>query len=213
MRTRHRIHGNPFNVRHVIEAQPPWQDIYGRDAPLALDIGFGAGSFLLSLAKSKPDWDILGLEIRQHLVDNTMATAFEQGVKNLFALKANANLHLGDLLPDQSVIFVSVNFPDPWFKKRHHKRRVINEAWLDTLLPKLIPDATIHVMTDFEPIGLEASLLFEAEPRLRRMHEETFATASTTGVQSEREQTHMRREEPIYRLAYKHQEAGNNDNI
>src|SRR6478609_1711806 len=110
-RQRHRRHANPFTLRGPIGV-PDWQAIYGREAPFAIDVGCGPGRFVWGLARLHPEWNVLGLEIRAHLVAETLAGAREAGLTNVHALVANANLHLSALLPPASVAFVSVNFPD-----------------------------------------------------------------------------------------------------
>lgn len=197
---RHRQHGNPFNIRGPIP-RPDWEQIYGRQAPFALDVGFGPGAFLLELARRHPEWNVLGLEIRDFFVQDVLSAARQLGLHNLHAMVANANTHLQELLDDESVIFVSLNFPDPWFKKRHHKRRVINEAWLDLLSRKMLPGASLHYASDFEEGALQAKELLDGHAAYHAPRP-GFLPESTTGIVSERELTHQRRGEPIYRLHY-----------
>lgn len=201
--TRHRIHGNPFSVR-APETPLNQELLYGRTAPLALEIGFGRGQFLLDLAAKRPQWNVLGLEIRDHFVESAIKRAKEQSLPNLHAVVANANIHLGELVEDASVGFVSINFPDPWFKKRHQKRRVIRDEFLDLLDQKFIEGGELHIMTDFQPIGEEALEMLSAHPRFESLSgEDTFLSASSTNIRSEREDTHEGRGDPIYRVAYK----------
>lgn len=212
-RARHRIHGNPFNIRGEITA-PSWPEVFGRDAPLAVDVGFGPGGFVLELARRRPELNVIGIEIRAHFVEGVMAAARQEDLPNVYALLGNANLHLDELFPDGALALASVNFPDPWYKKRHHKRRVVNRPWLDTLARKLRPDGVFHYVTDYEPAAREALELLADHPRFQADFEPAgegtehpsareFAGESTTGIQSEREVTHLGRGEPVYRLAYR----------
>ena len=107
--TRHRIHGNPFSVR-APEGPLNQELLYGRQAPLALEIGFGRGQFLLDLAKARPEWNVLGLEIRDHFVESAIKRAREDELDNLHAVVANANIHPPNSSTMQ-VAFVSINFP------------------------------------------------------------------------------------------------------
>lgn len=201
---RYRQHGNPFTIR-APEGQPPWGEIYGRVAPFALDIGFGEGGFTTDLARQHPEWNVLGLEIRPHFVKWLLEAREEHQLDNLFGLVANANLHLNELLDDQSVEFVSINFPDPWFKTKHHKRRVVRPDWLTVLLPKLKPGAIIHAMTDYQPVGGQIMEVLEECSELKNLLEPgVFATETTTGIYSERELIHEKRGEPIYRMAFRY---------
>ena len=202
VRQRHRRHANPFAVRGAVE-RVDWADVYRREAPFALDIGCGPGRFVCDLAGAHPEWNVLGLEIRQHLVEETRYTAAAMGLAHAWAMVANANVHLADLLPPRSVAFVSVNFPDPWYKKRHRKRRVVNAAWVDQLCGKLLPGAEFHAMTDFQPVAEEIREVMESHPRFTCAVGGTgFSPGSTTGLTSEREIKHMQRGEPIFRLRY-----------
>lgn len=204
-RPRHRQHGNPFNVRGDMD-RPDWQTVFGRDAPFALDIGFGAGQFAVALARQHPEWNVVGIEIRQHFVDQLTEAAQRQGLSNVHALVANANIHLDALIPDASTVFVSINFPDPWFKKRHHKRRVIRPEWITTLGQKLRPGAELHMMTDYEPVATEIEAILDSAPGFSNVHGTgVFPAESTTGFSSEREATHLKRGEPVYRLHFRYE--------
>lgn len=202
-RSRHRIHANPFSVPRP-EVVPNWDEAFGRQAPIALEIGFGIGGFLLDLAEKHPTWNALGIEIRQHFVEGVLHDARLRQLTNVQAIVANINRDLDAVLDNQSVEFVSVNFPDPWFKKRHHKRRVVQSEFLNALSQKLRPGAVFHLMTDFTPIGEETLEIFEARDDFENLAGTgNFARESTTGITSEREITHMRRGDPISRLHYR----------
>ncbi|RYF03356.1 MAG: tRNA (guanosine(46)-N7)-methyltransferase TrmB, partial [Deltaproteobacteria bacterium] len=146
---RHRRHANPFTLRGPIEA-PDWAAKFSRRAPLALDIGCGSGLFVQALAQARPQWDVVGLEIRPHLVQQTNERMAACNLGNALCILANANAHLGELFAANSVAFVSLNFPDPWYKKRHHKRRVMQPQFLQALQPLLCDGAQIHAMTDYQ---------------------------------------------------------------
>ena len=199
--TRHRRHANPFTVRGPV-AVPSWEGIFGRRAPLAVDVGCGPGLFVEELARARPDLDVVGLEIRQHLVEATLQAVRSASLGNAHALVANANLHLGALFEPNSLAQISFNFPDPWYKKRHHKRRVLTLALLAELLPKLRPGAQVHAMTDYEPLAQQMQQILQQCSALRCAHPTPFCAQSTTGLTSEREKTHLHRGQPIYRLLF-----------
>ena len=201
-RRRYRQHGNPFTI-NAPSARPKWEEIYGRPAPIAVDVGFGEGGFTTDLARAHPEWNVLGLEIRPHFVQWLLDAREEHQLTNLYAMIANANLHLETLLEPDSVEFVSVNFPDPWFKRKHQKRRVVRPDWLEVLLPKLAPGARIHAMTDYEPVGHQIMEVLESCSELQNdLSPFVFAKETTTGLQSEREIIHTNRGEPIYRMSF-----------
>ncbi len=201
-RRRHRHHGNPFSVRDALEPRD-WAAVFGRQAPLALDVGFGEGHFLLELAAAHPEWNVVGLEIRQHLVEAAADGVAERGLPNCCPVLANANLHLEQLIPPKSVQMVAVNHPDPWYKRRHQKRRVVRPEWVALLTTRLLPGAQLHAMSDYEPIALEMRQVFEAQAGLENLDGAgRFAAESTTGIVTEREVKHLARGEPVYRMRF-----------
>ncbi len=202
-RHRLRMHANPFSIRGPDEPVV-WADIFPRAAPFALDIGFGCGDFPMALGQEHPEWNVVGLEIRQQYVDHLNQRAQAENISNVHGMLANANLHLAELFPADSLIFVSVNFPDPWFKKRHHKRRVIRPEFLEPLLSKLRADAQVHAMTDYQPIGHEMRDVLDNFAGFENIDGAgNFAPESTTGILTERERTHVARGDAICRMRYR----------
>jgi tRNA (guanine-N7-)-methyltransferase len=196
-RRRHRQHANPLTIIQPV-AKPDWQAIFPRQAPLALDIGCGPGAFVIGLALAHPEWNVVGFEIRQFLVDDANAEIATRGLKNACVVFANVNIHLETLIDDSSVSFVSINFPDPWYKRRHHRRRVVQASWAKLLCQKLKPNAEIHVMTDYEPLSVQIQSVLMQTPGLVGGK----AAQSTTGIASEREVTHTKRGEAVYRMKF-----------
>lgn len=200
---RHRLHANPFSLRETLP-KVNQIEMFGREAPLALDVGCGSGLFTQHLAQKHPEWNCIGNEIRPHYVADVEEKREKNGLKNLRGLFANANLQLVDMLPDDSIVYFTHNFPDPWFKKRHEKRRVLNSRFLYDIRPKLKDGCELHIMTDYKPIGesMQKALMETSFLRpLKGNHD--FIPESTTGIFSEREITHQeKRNEPIWRMAY-----------
>lgn len=224
---KHRMHTNPFNYRHALPLIDQ-QEMFGREAPIALDVGCGPGAFTAELAKKHPEWNCIGNEIRRHYVELTEEKREDGKVPNLRGLFANANLQLPGMLPDDSIVFFSHNFPDPWFKKRHEwvaaarepcpaltialprrcraprKRRVLNLKFLYDMRPKFKDGCELHVMTDYQPIGESMRKALMNCSFLRPLHgNHDFIKESTTGIFSEREIVHQeKRGENIWRMAY-----------
>lgn len=202
-RERHRRHANPFSIRHEVPPLDPLAT-FGRVAPLALDIGFGEGGFLLELARRHPEWNVLGLEIREHLVRQLNDDARLGGLANARAVLANANINLAHLVPARGVAFIAINHPDPWYKKRHKKRRVVNETLVATIVDKLAPGGELHSMSDYEPIAREILTVLSACPALENLDGVgQFSATTTTGIVTEREVKHTARGEPIWRMRFR----------
>ena len=142
-KVRVRQHVNPLSKKYQTPVQPPnWENVYAQPAqPLHLDIGCARGEFLLSMATLHPNWNFLGLEIREPLVEQANAKVSELGLSNLHYLFCNVNNSLKPLLETFRVgrlQRVTIQFPDPWFKKRQVKRRVVQPELIDTLAAYLI---------------------------------------------------------------------------
>ncbi|MDC3052668.1 tRNA (guanosine(46)-N7)-methyltransferase TrmB [Prochlorococcus sp. AH-736-A13] len=122
---------------------------------LHLDIGCAAGEFLFDLALVNTSWNYLGIEIREKLVKNAKLKVIKREIKNLYFIFGNANNILNDV--QNKFIFknlksISFNFPDPWFKKRHYKRRVIQPGFINMLSNSLQKGALIFIKTDVKDL-------------------------------------------------------------
>lgn len=138
------------------------------DLPLLLDIGCARGRFLLRMAEAEPEWNHLGVEIRHPLVDEANRLAEEAGLENLHYSFCNAMLWLGRLLegiPDGSLQAVTIQFPDPWFKKKHAKRRMVNNEMVATISRHLSRGGRVFIQTDIESLAEEMFALFRADGR------------------------------------------------
>ena len=171
------------------------------DLPLHLDVGCARGRFILRMAKLEPDWNFLGVEIREPLVEEANRLADEAESKNLHYAFCNAMLWLDRLLvniPDAVLQMVTIQFPDPWFKKRHAKRRMVNAELVDMIVSKLAAKGKIFVQTDIEPLAEEMFALFKADERLKMIDE----IENPFPVKTERELAVESRQLPVYRKSF-----------
>jgi tRNA (guanine-N7-)-methyltransferase len=196
---RHRRHANPFTFRETI-SRPDYAAVFGREAPLEVEIGFGKGQFLLTMAAARREVNVVGLEIRDFLVQSVMERAKAQGLSNVFALHCNANTAIDVLFDPAEVARFYVHFPDPWFKKRHHKRRVVTPETAASMMRLLRPGGEVHVMTDYEPIAFDIRDCLAGAGFVNASGAGNFAPAPTTGFTSEREDWHQSQRDPIWRL-------------
>jgi tRNA (guanine-N7-)-methyltransferase len=137
--------------------------------PLLLDIGCARGRFLLRIAEAQPDWNYLGVEIRHPLVDEANRLAAEAGHTNLHYAFCNAMLWLERLITDVRpgvLQMATIQFPDPWFKKKHAKRRMVNEELVATVVDKLATGGRIFIQTDIASLADEMVDLFRGDDRL-----------------------------------------------
>jgi tRNA (guanine-N7-)-methyltransferase len=123
---------------------------FGRAAPVILEIGFGNGDSLLQQAKDNPDNNYLGIEVHRPGVGRLLHRARKADIGNLRVVNHDAVEVLQQQIPDNSLDCIQLFFPDPWHKKRHHKRRIVNPAFIRLVHQKLKPGGTFHLATDWE---------------------------------------------------------------
>lgn len=125
--------------------------VFGRAAPLVFEIGFGMGQSLIAMAQAHPDWNYIGVEVHPPGVGNVLRLGAEAGLTNLKVYRADAKAVLADCIADNMLDRVQIFFPDPWHKTRHHKRRLIQEEFVQELRRKLKVGGVLHLATDWEP--------------------------------------------------------------
>lgn len=140
---------------------------FGRSAPLVLEIGFGNGEQLLFAAQNEPEKNLVGLEVHAPGVGRLLQGAAELGVTNLKAYCHDAVEVLLHEVADGSLDEVRIYFPDPWHKKRHHKRRLVQPEFVALLARKLKPGGLLHLATDWEDYSRQMLEVCGAEPALR----------------------------------------------
>jgi tRNA (guanine-N7-)-methyltransferase len=202
-RVRVHQHVNPLSPYYRQEPTPidPAAVFADPSLPLHLDIGCARGRFILRMAESEPGGNFLGVEIREPLVDEANRLAAEAGLTNLHYAFCNAMLWLGRLiadLPEDSLQMVTIQFPDPWFKKRHAKRRMVNMELVDAVVKKLAAGGRILVQTDIEFLADEMFEIFRGDIRLS----ETIVNENPFSVKTEREKAVEDKDLPVYRAMF-----------
>jgi tRNA (guanine-N7-)-methyltransferase len=124
--------------------------VFGRDAPLFVEIGFGNGDSLAKMAAANPDKDYIGIEVHTPGVGHLLILLHEQGINNVRIYSHDAIEILEQKITDNSLSGVHLFFPDPWHKKKHHKRRIVRASFVDLLVKKLKPAGYFHAATDWE---------------------------------------------------------------
>jgi tRNA (guanine-N7-)-methyltransferase len=166
-----------------------FQQIFGRFAPLVLEVGFGNGEQLLGRAVREPERNFLGVEVHEPGVGHLLLAAERANLTNLRIIRHDAVEVLQAQVPPASVSELQILFPDPWPKKRHHKRRLIQPAFIDLLAQRMVPGGLLHLATDWEPYAEHMREVIGRCPR--------FADCSADSVQTarlrEREATRFER--------------------
>ena len=126
-----------------------FDQVFGRSAPVVLEIGFGNGETLVEQAAANPDSDFIGIEVHEPGIGHCMLKADERGVTNLRLINHDAIEVLTDQVPHGSLSRLNLYFPDPWPKKRHHKRRIVAAPFLALVADRLAATGTLHIATDW----------------------------------------------------------------
>ena len=202
-RVRVHQHVNPLSPYYRQTPEPIDLDKVFTDAslPLHLDIGCARGRFILRMAMAEPGWNFLGVEIREPLVDEANRIAEEENLSNVHYAFANAMLFLDELLqniPSGQLQAVTIQFPDPWFKKRHAKRRMVNTDLVDAVVEKLADSGRIFVQTDIESLAEEMFELFRQNEDLKQIE----IDANPFQVKTERETAVEDKKLPVYRAIF-----------
>jgi tRNA (guanine-N7-)-methyltransferase len=140
--------------------------LYGRRAPWVIEIGFGNGEALLALAGAHPNWDFLGIEVHPPGVGRLLAGLDAGGLGNVRVARQDALEVLGERVAPASVDGIHLWFPDPWPKKRHHKRRLVQPGFVALVARALKPGGWFHLATDWEDYARHMLEVCEREPLL-----------------------------------------------
>lgn len=125
-------------------------NIFSRNAPKVLEIGFGNGASLAEMAKNQPDYDFLGVEVHRPGVGQLLNHIEQQQLTNVRVACTDAVELLKHRITDNSLDRLQLYFPDPWHKKRHHKRRIIQPHFVNLLADKIKPGGHLHMATDWQ---------------------------------------------------------------
>jgi len=192
----------------AVPARIDWAALFGNDRPVELEIGSGKGLFLANAAKANPGRNFLGIEISRKYARLAAERLVKQGI-------ANAKVWIGDVrevlarrVPDRSLRAVHVYFPDPWWKKRHKKRRVFTETLVAEIQRTLQPGGELHIASDVEEYFMMIRELIAASPPFREQpvpaandpkHELDYLTNF--------ERKYRKEGRPIYRAIYDYRPA------
>jgi tRNA (guanine-N7-)-methyltransferase len=145
--------------------------LFGRRAPLVLEIGCGMGEATAAMAAADPGRDYLGADVHTPGLANLLAIAEREGLDNVRAARGDAVELLRDLMKPDALDAVHVFFPDPWPKAKHHKRRIIRPDAVALIRERLRPGGVLHCATDWAPYAEQMALVLAADPGLRNRHD------------------------------------------
>ncbi len=143
-----------------------FDQVFGRQAPRVLEIGFGMGDATAQVAAAAPDTDFVAIEVHEPGVGALLKRIDEQQLGNLRLLQHDAVAVLQQMVAPASLAGTHIWFPDPWHKKRHHKRRLVQPAFVSLLASRLVPGGYLHCATDWQPYAEQMLQVLSAEAAL-----------------------------------------------
>jgi tRNA (guanine-N7-)-methyltransferase len=165
----------PRFVLPFLAAPVDFARVFGRVAPLAVEIGFGMGSAMAAIAAAAPGVNFVGIEVHPPGVGALLQRIDEMGLENVRIVQHDAVDVLESMIAPASLAAIRIFFPDPWHKKRHHKRRLIQAPFVRLLASRLAPGATLHCATDWLPYAEQMLAVLGAEPMLANAAGDGFA--------------------------------------
>ena len=132
------------------EKKYDYSQVFGREAPLIVEIGFGNGSSLADMAEANPDLNYLGIEVHRPGVGHLMLLLEQKGLTNVRIYHHDAIEILEQKIPDNSLAGIHLFFPDPWHKRKHHKRRIVRPSFVKLIAQKIKPEGYFHAATDWQ---------------------------------------------------------------
>ena len=153
------------------EERPDWKALFQNDHPLKLEIGFGNGTFLIDMAIREPQSNFIGMDFYHKGIRKVITRMDRLHLKNIRVAYGDAGEKIPILFKEGELDEVFINFPDPWPKKRHHKRRLIKPDFVEQLAGKLAPQGKIRIATDFASYAQEILEIIQADSHFRNIHQ------------------------------------------
>src|SRR5919197_1057043 len=185
----------------ALDLLPDWRVLLGDAASrLELEIGSGHGGYALAFARARPDGALVAIEQRRKFADELRGKAERRGHRNLVVLTGDARLLAPRLFRAGSLVAVHVHFPDPWWKRRHHRRRLVDDGLSQLVLGLLAPGGLLDFRTDVERYALEAVERLEAVGFENEAGRGRFAERGEDEIPSTREKRYLAIGHPVWRL-------------
>ncbi|MDR2536242.1 MAG: tRNA (guanosine(46)-N7)-methyltransferase TrmB [Treponema sp.] len=178
-----------------------YAQVFGADKPLIIEIGFGMGTATAQIAQANPDRNYLGIEVHRPGIGRLLWEIENRNLNNIRIIEHDGVEVLETMIPDHSVEGIHVFFPDPWTKKRHHKRRLMTRPFTDMLAAKLRPSGYVYMVTDWADYGDWALAELSATPGLINCYED-FAEPQRWRPRTKFEQKGLDKNHHVYELFF-----------
>jgi tRNA (guanine-N7-)-methyltransferase len=189
--------GVPYSAR-----PPDFREVFGRGAPLVVEIGSGMGETTARIARENPGTDYLAIEVHAPGIGSLLKQLDEGGVANVRVIQHDAVEVMRDMVPAASLAGLHVFFPDPWPKKRHHKRRLIQPAFAELAASRLLPGGYFHVATDWQEYAEHVLEVLRATPGLTNTAED-FAPRPPTRPETKFERRGLKLGHGVWDIVFK----------
>lgn len=201
MSRRIRKHANPFTVQTALGRldREAW---FGRRAPLEVDLGCAGAGLLFERAAHHPERDFVGLEVRKPLVQRAMARRESEGRTNVAVFHANAHVNVKDLAEPGAITMFHIHFPDPCFKKRHHKRRILQPRLVRDMAEVLPRGGRVYLQSDVRLLAEEMFRFMAQDGSFASVLGEALDVPAPIPEKTEWERQHEREGEPIFRMLF-----------
>ena len=187
-----------------IETRPDWEELFGNRNPLNLEIGFGVGNFIIEMGIREPNENFIGIDFYHKGIRKVITRIAKHEICNARIVYGDAKEKIPLLFASEELNRIYINFPDPWPKKRHHKRRLIKPNFIKVLAEKLKLGGEIHIATDHEAYAMEILDFFEKYQLLKNKNGlGTFLFQKEGIPKSKYEKKFISAGERIFYLEYK----------
>ena len=187
-----------------IDTRPDWEELFGNRNPLNLEIGFGVGNFIIEMGIREPNENFIGIDFYHKGIRKVITRIAKYEIYNARIVYGDAKEKLPLLFAPEELNRIYINFPDPWPKKRHHKRRLIKPDFIKVLAEKLRCDGEIHIATDHEAYAMEILGFFKKDQLLKNKNGlGTFLFQKEGVPKSKYEKKFINAGERIFYLEYK----------
>jgi tRNA (guanine-N7-)-methyltransferase len=179
------------------------QALFGNVAPVTLEIGFGDGVSLAEMAKAAPEKNFIGIEVHRPGVGRLLHLINEQGLSNVRVMDDDAVEIIKNRIPEESLDRVQLFFPDPWHKKRHNKRRIVQPEFVSLIASRLKADGVFHLATDWEPYVEHMAEVMEASTEFTSLADSAYSPKPESRPTTKFERRGLKLGHGVWDLLYK----------
>jgi tRNA (guanine-N7-)-methyltransferase len=185
-----------------LDIAPDWDQIFPNKYPMKLEIGFGNGSFIIDMAMREPRTNFIGLDMYHKGIRKTITRAEKRLIENIHIVYGDARTRIQSAFQNETLETIYINFPDPWPKKRHIKRRLITASFVETLSNQLVSSGELRIATDSETYARDMLTFLENSSLENKAGSFKFSECRESIPQTKYERNYLEQGKKIYYLDY-----------